>query len=332
MFKNRRLFGRLTRRMFVGFLVLWALLRLGPPGPTAWAEESDSHDLRLRCSLAKSELAPYEPLVAVIELENVSAEPQTIVPTMNPQYDRLKVEVTFPNETIRRYQSVIHASTISEIKATLAPNDVLKHREAFYYDSELGFLFVLPGVYRLQFTYAPWPTSGDTIKSNAIDVTVRSGRNLDFKAMSQFRQGVHAMRLGAVNWRQVTVNHLSRVIAEHPDSEYAPWAHCFLGWLAQTEEDFPRPHASRAAIKHYTQVLNDAPTFPLAIEIRYEIAKEMMRLGERKQALAQLKGLVDVDPDLWLLRGVARVLDTDIHAVEARNIAAQLPDGVSLFR
>jgi predicted Zn-dependent protease len=58
----------------------------------------------------------------------------------------------------------------------------------------------------------------------------------------------------------------------------------------------------------YEQLLKQQPQFPLRVEVRYQLAKERLRAGKRKAALAEIDELVQEHADLELLQRARRAI------------------------
>ncbi|MBW3600961.1 MAG: tetratricopeptide repeat protein, partial [Planctomycetes bacterium] len=220
----------------------------------------------------------------------------------------------------------------------LKPNESLLHHEFLLYSPNWGFHFREPGDYTIQatFDYGISPTPRLALRSNRVKLSVVPAPGVNAIALERFNghpQGKFAIGMSDA---YAIADEFQTVITEWPDTPYAPWSYYFLGraWQARPENDQHnrrmRGHSgvneflSQKAIATFEILLNDHPTFPFAAEAHYQIAKEMLRLGQRQRALRRIKKLIEQHPNLRLIRKV----DQTIKNFENAGVmltAVQLP-------
>ncbi|MBW3539252.1 MAG: hypothetical protein KY476_03200 [Planctomycetes bacterium] len=277
----------------------------------------------LNITPCEKSVAACAPVCLLVELRNVSRVQQTISMPINPRLGNVQYDITGPDGGAQRWApgAIIDVGGLPVY--TLDRGQSLYHRQLLMYTDGYGFHFCQPGRYRIAAALR-LPFGDKThvkLESNEAVVEVKPATGDDVPAKDRFDdrpQGRFAM--GGGTSIEVFLE-FDSIVKEQPKSSYAPWARFFLGrswqvladrdWQGRAMFDLSRynKNFSQKAIDQYEAILENHPRFPLAVEVQYEIARELLRLGRREEALKRIEELLKQHPDLYLLRGAKRTIE-----------------------
>lgn len=286
--------------MFLFHFLTISLLSLNPAPAHA---EKPQPNLELKLSLSKSEIVQLEPIALTISVQNLSNEPQEIVsPVFDPDAQHLKIFVT----TKDGKSTWLRSGTVKCIytgTTTFSPKDVIRYR--LLLSGEPKEWMDTPGEYQLHITFLclkdPKP-----LESQPVKLTVKPAEGIDKEALDRFRGYPQALFLGMRTTAPAIGGQFRIVTQEFPKSVYAPWCYYILGWSMQNSREAFASDASQAvaARDYYGQLLEKYPKFPLKTEVEYEMARELLRMGEDEGGIEQIEDLASKHSDLWLFRCV----------------------------
>jgi hypothetical protein len=279
---------------------------------SAEADDARFQVLELRLSVAESEIVQNEPLVVVIELANRSPGPQIVLPDLETDLGLVTYRIVGPDGKLHPFQPVGQASHQSEPQV-LAEDESLLHRQVLLYSADWGVHFKQPGEYRIQAVYRATlsklaaPDSRERrffLESNVVTVDVKPARGDDEKALEHFRGNPQALFALGLTHEWMIGREFETILRKYPNCSYAPWCYYFL---ARAWPDHPLRNAqlkSERAVRMFETLLTKYPDFPLATDVRYQIARELSRLGRKKEALERVERLIEEHPNLRLFQRV----------------------------
>jgi tetratricopeptide (TPR) repeat protein len=251
-----------------------------------------------------------EPLVVRVELANISTVPQSVPPLLEQRYGFLTYEISGPKGEAQKYAPLTEIETMFQPQ-TLAPGDSLADRQLLFYSPNWGVHFKARGTYSVRAVFRLPGRDGDMslLTSNSEEVTVRAANGANAAALEHFRGNPQALFALGMTTDWVIGREFQTIVEKYPESKYAPWSHYFLGRSWQ-RRDMPQARAkAERAMLHFRALLKDYPDFPFAVEVRYEIAKELLRLGEKDEAIKRIEELRKSDPSLLLFQRAKEQID-----------------------
>jgi len=280
--------------------------------------------MELRITLQQQSIVQCEPVVVFFELKNTSGEKQAFDPGIEPGQGNLIYRIVGPDGTVHRWHPPVVAMREGE-KAVLKPNESMSHRDIVHYSGNWGFHFKQPGQYSVEATFLAGRVKDEPLllRSNSVSVTARPAAGIDAKALERFGGHPQAKFALGTSTDFAIADEFEAIIRDYPTSVYAPWCYYFLARAWQNRfRDTPKIGAEKA-IALYEESLDKHPKFPLTIEVRYQIAKEMLYLERRTEGLERIEELIAAHPNLRLLQRAKRAIEglrKEGHEVTAQQL------------
>lgn len=302
---------------FALLVALWCIV-----GSSLEAEES-SNALELRLSLSKRQIVQFEPVVLEVSVTNRSAKPQQIYNTLDLDWLYLKVFVT--DSAGKEFQlgtgGISDGIPGRETIAADPANNTLRHKILLtpFPKSWMD----TPGDYKLHATF-DYGKDVKPLKSNTVGLKVKPTEGINKKALERFRGRLQASFLANKSTCPPIAEEFEAVIKEHPKSIYVPWCYYVLGRASQHQKRVPERARAVEASEYFRRLLEKHPKFPLTTEVRYEIARELLRLGQRDDALRRIDDLAGKHSDFLVFRNANSALEY-LRDNEREITAEQLP-------
>ena len=268
-------------------------------------------DLELGISVSKKEIVQFEPVAVMVWVTNVSKNPQKVMRAFDLSYGILTLWVEDSSGKIERIQPFGAADFIPAYM-TLVPyrtGSGVHHR--IMLSGLPGSWMDKPGKYRLyaKFAYA----KGKEVGSSAAELTIKEADGVNKEALTRFRGFPQALFMSGVSTCPEIGFEFESVIQRYPKSDYVPWCYYILGRANQNSLRIPEQARAKQAREQYAALLKKFPDFPLKLEIQYEMARELFRLGEEDEAIREIEKLVQFREDnpnseLFLFYEARRIL------------------------
>jgi TolA-binding protein len=255
----------------------------------------------------KGEILQSEPAVVQVKFTNTSPQSQRIDGALEAEWGRLVYHIVDPKGTRFRYQPIFEVDGTAG-QHELAPGGSLVHREMLICSVDMGATTAEAGDYKIQATYIHASGQGE-LRSNVALLAVREPAGGDAEAVKRFRGNPQALFAAGATSDWAIGHEFETVVHKFPESAYAPWSHYFLGRSLQRGQVSQDRGKSERAIAHFQAILDEHPDFPLAVEVRYQIAKELLRLGKKDEALKRIDELGKSDPNFLLFQRARREID-----------------------
>lgn len=271
------------------------------------AEEPNDSPMRLELVLPDPELHQCEPLVVEVRLTNTSGKKLIAGPEFAEDRGILRFRINDSYERQYEHRWFVDSLTTGPRMQEFAPGETIVHRHWLFFGVGSPDYFLFPGDYRIEALF--WPQMPDApgleLKSKSIPFKVRRVKPDDVVVWDYFRDMPQAIVwLDYLHSKAGAARSLGYVTFGYPDSPYAPWAYYFLGYDWQRKSRKEEPGAAEQAILMYETLLEKYPEFPLAVEVRYELAKEMIRLERTEEARKLIDQLIESHPQRQFLHDV----------------------------
>lgn len=280
--------------------------------------EDNPPKLELKLSLSKSEIVQLEPIALTISVQNLSKEPQKIHRIFDPDWQYLKIFLTTTDgKAIWLRSGLIKDGRPNTY--TLPPkgrNDVIRYR--LLLSGQPKDWMDTPGEYKLHITF-DYAKDSEPLTSKPVKLTVKPAEGIDKEALDRFRGYPQAEFLARGSTAQAIAEQFRFVVQKYPKSVYTPWCYYILGWAAQNDPFVSQSSRATNARDYYGRLLKDYPKFPMKTEVEYEMARELLRLGEDEGAIDQLEVLASKHSDLSLFKNF------DLKKVTADNLTPHYP-------
>lgn len=159
------------------------------------------------------------------------------------------------------------------------------------------------------------------LSSNGVQISVKKPGETDRVALERLRGFPQAKFLARGTNCSAIADEFRVVLQRYPKSTYTPWCHYFLGRYYQFQPGGDDKARAINARLYYGALLRKFPEFPLKVELKYEMARELFRLEKADDAVYEIKRLAKFDP-------IANNRDTELFLLyEARRIIGEVEDG-----
>ena len=265
--------------------------------------------LELKLSLSKTEIVQYEPVILKVWVKNVSNKPQQISRGLELIWDDLHIKITNAAGKLFHYgpSVLVDGSPGEELLSADGPENAFQHRIMLF--AFPGNWLDTPDKYKLHTTFDYGKTGTKPLTSNTVTLTIKPAKGVNEQALTRLRGYPQSRFLQGSTTDFAIADEFKAVIQKYPQSIYTPWCYYILALADQTRESRPDKQRALAARRNYEQLLKKYPKFPLKTEVKYEMARELLRMGKREEALKQIDDLAGKHPDLLLFRNVNRTLE-----------------------
>jgi hypothetical protein len=279
------------------------------------AEDVAPPDLLLQLSLSKEEIVQCEPVVIKAWVRNISDKPQKIFRAFDTSSDQLKVFLVDAEEKTHEYKwNIIDCGPLGEMELANRLESVQGSvHTRLILAAAPDTLLDTPGKYQVYVTYSY--AKEKKLWSTPVTLTVKPAEGVDKQALERFRGWPQAKLLSKATTCQDIADEFEAVIQLYPESVYVPWCYYFVGWADQHRKEYDEKTRAIKSTDRYETLLEKFPDFPMKAEVKYEIARELFRLGKADEALLDLKRMSELsrrnrEVNLFLFYNTRAVLGT----------------------